>query len=239
MNMKQKKASSLVITFYVISVLLLLVFIFMTWLVYDSIKMTMDQYSMSFGDLWGEMWQSIVNMFASQSFPWLVYAIITYGIGCILNKMDGNALPVASESQADDVVPAQEREASEKEESDHDAASELPTQTAEENTPETVEEKETEKQESETVATSKPRAKSTKKSTATAKSEKTAKKKSSDDAVSKSSTKSKKANKEAAKEETETTPAVSDEKESTKTDGQADQTPAASSDTSEEMKKDE
>ena len=82
--MKQKK-STITITFYVVAVLLLLCFAFMTWNVFYSVKMTMDQYSMSFSDVWGQMWQSIVSMFMGQSLPLLVYAFICYGLGYMIS----------------------------------------------------------------------------------------------------------------------------------------------------------
>ena len=158
MNMKQKKASSIVITFYVISVLLLLVFIFMSWLVYDSIKLTMDQYSMGFGDIWGEMWQSIVNMFMTQSLPWLVYAIITYGIGCILNKVEGNAA-AESESTMDDKKPeTQNKEVDQVENTDDNAdAAALPAASTKESIASDESEK-VEKPESDKTDSSKPKA---------------------------------------------------------------------------------
>ncbi len=85
-DMKQKN-STITITFYVVAVLLLLCFAFMTWNVFYSVKMTMDQYSMGFSDVWDQMWQSIVSMFMSQSLPLLVFAFICYGIGYIINLL--------------------------------------------------------------------------------------------------------------------------------------------------------
>ena len=82
-----QKNSTITITFYVVAVLLLLCFAFMTWNVFYSVKMTMDQYSMGFSDVWDQMWQSIVSMFMSQSLPLLVFAFICYGIGYIINLL--------------------------------------------------------------------------------------------------------------------------------------------------------
>ncbi len=82
----KQKTASLTITFYVFAVILLLIFAFMSWFIFDSIKAAMTQYGMSFSEFWGEMWQNVINMFATQSFPFLVYAFICYGIGYLINE---------------------------------------------------------------------------------------------------------------------------------------------------------
>ncbi len=87
MKKTKQKTSSVTITFYVLAVLLVLVFAFMLWYIFDSIKEAMTQYGMSFSEFWGEMWQSVVNMFVTQSLPFLVYAFISYGIGYVINEL--------------------------------------------------------------------------------------------------------------------------------------------------------
>lgn len=83
----KQKTSSIAITFYVLAVLLLLVFAFMAWYTFDSVKEAMNQYGVSFSEFWGEMWKSIMSMFVTQSLPYLVYAFISYGIGYMLNEI--------------------------------------------------------------------------------------------------------------------------------------------------------
>ena len=58
----KQKTASLTITFYVFAVILLLIFAFMSWFIFDSIKAAMTQYGMSFSEFWGEMWQNVINM---------------------------------------------------------------------------------------------------------------------------------------------------------------------------------
>ncbi len=104
MNNTKQKTSSMTITFYVLAVLLVFVFAFMSWYIFDSIKEAMTQYNMTFGEFWGEMWESIINMFVTQSLPFLVYAFICYGIGYVINELVRMRQPEVCSS----VVVAQE-----------------------------------------------------------------------------------------------------------------------------------
>lgn len=231
--MKQKKASSIVITFYVISVLLLLVFMFMTWLVYDSIKLTMDQYSMSFTDIWGEMWQSIINMFMTQSLPWLVYAIITYGIGCIINKVEENASVSASDAQCNESLTSQEAKDTSIAENANTEISDSTTEPIKASEPTVTTEKETAKKESADTVDQSQAKPAKKRGSTTAKKGQAAKKKTEDTPASKTNEKAMENSKEIVSEGMGDTPVSANVKESAKADA-----PATETETSESTEKD-
>lgn len=80
--MKKQKTSSLAITFYVFSVLFLLALIFNAYTTYVSVKEAMSAYGYTFASTW----QAILSSYLSYCLLPLIGAVVTYGIGCIINK---------------------------------------------------------------------------------------------------------------------------------------------------------
>lgn len=96
--MKKQKTSSLAITFYVFSVLMLLALLFNAYTTYNSVKETMEYNNFSYAD----MWQPVLSSYLSYCLLPFVGAIVTYGIGCILNKMQ--MVQDALEACVDDAI---------------------------------------------------------------------------------------------------------------------------------------
>lgn len=85
MNTKKQKASSIAITFYVIAVLMLIVMAFEIYMTQKSLSAQMEQAGITFAD----EWMTIVfgYYFSAQNLLPLVSALLFYGIGHIINKL--------------------------------------------------------------------------------------------------------------------------------------------------------
>lgn len=85
MNTKKQKASSIAITFYVIAVLMLIVMAFEIYMTQKSLSVQMEQAGITFAD----EWMTIVfgYYFSAQNLLPLVSALLFYGIGHIINKL--------------------------------------------------------------------------------------------------------------------------------------------------------
>lgn len=85
MNTKKQKNSSIAITFYVIAVLMLIVMAFEIYLTQKSLASQMESYGITFAD----EWQTIIfgYYFSAQNLLPLTAALMCYGIGHIINKI--------------------------------------------------------------------------------------------------------------------------------------------------------
>lgn len=79
MNTKKNSTSPAAITFYVISVILLLVFAFNIYYSYTYVA----SYDVSFSD----EWKTILSIYSQQCTAPFVGAVLTYGVGFIINKL--------------------------------------------------------------------------------------------------------------------------------------------------------
>lgn len=108
--MKKQKTSSLAITFYVFSVLFLLALIFNAYTTYTSVKEAMDAYGYTFASTW----QAILSSYLSYCLLPLIGAVVTYGIGCIINK--AQLIQEALHACLQDAITDQEEQVLEKNE---------------------------------------------------------------------------------------------------------------------------
>lgn len=77
----RQKTSKIAVVFYVLAAVMLVAAIFMMISAIMYVKVYIDSYGMSFGDMWSEMTQYII----SGCVPYYAYAILIFGVGKLIS----------------------------------------------------------------------------------------------------------------------------------------------------------
>lgn len=92
MNSNKSKASGISITFYVFSVILLLIFAFCVYNTYITVANYMEGYQMTFAD----EWKMFLGSYFQACVPPFVGAVVCYGIAAIITRLENTQQAFAS-----------------------------------------------------------------------------------------------------------------------------------------------